>query len=482
MYITLLISSLLFILTVIYILRRERLAFYHPLFLFLLWHFLGYVYVPWHILIGGDWNYLLRLGTHLDNNYFLIKTLVLVNLGFLSVVLGYFSRYGLRYAASIKMPPVIIINRVALVTGFIIIALAVYSIMNYHAIPLIHKKVIAYYEVGESGGAIFTKASGYIVLSVNFLLGVGLTWYYVSINNNRAWRLLAWSLIIGYLIFSMLRGWHRAGWVLLLVGLVSLELIRRDRQWPALKYVACAIPLFIIFNISGADRRAWKIMIEEGRPSQEYIEKGVDRIGGEGIKNDISNYEYNTLQVLHYHQGVPFEFGRTYFNSWLVAALPRVVFKNKDSYMLPLNISKVRDPAFRYTIGSCTGIYIEFYQNFGVPGVIVGGFLFGMALHMLWLIFQNCVSTEVSHKYFVLLYAGIIAYLPQLMRDGLITLFSGYFFVLAPIIVTLLLSRKYVQMLGLKLVCQEYLYQGNRGKHRGRSRGFRVSGEEGGKW
>jgi hypothetical protein len=155
-----------------------------------------------------------------------------------------------------------------------------------------------------------------------------------------------------------------------------------------------------------------------------------------------------------------------------VAALPRVVFKDKDSYMLPLNISKVRDPAFRYTIGSCTGIYIEFYQNFGVPGIIVGGFLFGIALHMLWLIFQNCVSTKISHKSFILLYAGIIAFLPQLMRDGLMTLFSGYFFVLAPIIVTLLLSRKYVQMLGLKLVGEEELYSGDQGMLTRRSRGF----------
>jgi hypothetical protein len=376
------------------------------------------------------------------------------------------------------MPPVIIIQKVALVVGFIFVALAIYSIINYHRIPIIHKHVTEFFERDESGGAIFTVASGYIVLSINFLLGVGLTWYYVSVNNNLAWRLLAWSLIIGYLFFSILRGWNRAGWVLLLFGLVSMELIRQGPRWPPIKYVVCAIPLFIIFNIAGADRRAWNAVLEEGRPSREYIEKGVDRIGGEGIKNDISNYEYNTLQVLHYHRGVPFEFGRTYYNGWLVAALPRVVFKDKDSYMLPLNISKVRDSAFRYTIGSCTGIYIEFYQNFGVPGIIVGGFLFGMALHMLWLIFQKCVSTEISHKYFILLYAGIIAYLPLLMRDGLVSLFSGYFFVLAPILVTLLLSRKYVQMLGLKLVGEQEPYTGNPGnikKAIRRGSGFRKT-------
>jgi hypothetical protein len=437
-----------------------------------LWHFLGYVYVPWQILIGGDWTYLLRLGTHLDNNYYLIKTLILVNIGFVSVVLGYFSRYGLRYAASVKMPPVIIIQKVALAVGFIFLALAIYSIINYHRIPIIHKQVLSSYELNEWGQAIFTGVSGYVVLSINFLLGVGLTWYYVSINNNLAWRILAWSLIIGYLILCVLRGWHRAGWVLLLVGLVSMELIRQGRRWPALKYVVCAIPLFIIFNISGADRDAWDMVLEEGRPSREYIEKGMDRIGGEGIKNDISNYEYNTFQVLHYHQGVPFEFGRTYYNRWIVAALPRVVFKDKDNYRLPLNISKVRDPAFRYTIGSCTGIYIEFYQNFGVPGIIGGGFLFGMALHMLWLIFQNCISTEISHRYFILLYAGIIAFFPQLMRDGLASLIDGYFFVLAPIIVTLLLSKKYVQMLGLKLVGEEGPYSRNQGMLARRSRGF----------
>jgi hypothetical protein len=436
----LLLSTLLFGCLVYYIFLKEWLAFYHPLFLVIVWHFLGYVLIPWSLLLNGDWSYLTRLGVPLNNDYYLVKTIILADIGFIALVLGY--RWGMlrHWFCRRDLPRLYINERLALYVGIVFVMLAVYAIWNYHAIPGIKKGLATtIYARSRFGGSIYAQSSGYVVLSYGFLVGVGLTWYLVSRGRGPGWHCLFWGLSLGYLAFIMLKGWHRAGWVLYLFGLLSLWFILRKRRWPPLKLLVALTPLVIVFNISAIDRQAWFKIIEEGYSVQYFADQAMGRMDRNMAKDDISDYEFNTFQAAIYPDKIPYEWGKPYINAWIVSALPRSIFKDKDRYFLNTNISHYNDVLL--TSGPCTGIYFDFYRNFGIAGIIIGCFLFGTALQGVWYLLVKYAGKGTGYQFISLSYAGFITFFPQLLRDGLESLVSGYFFIFTPILLTLMLGQ-----------------------------------------
>lgn len=437
-------STFIFFLAALFIMRKERLAFYHPLFIFLLWHFLGYVFIPWEIWWKKDWSYLIRLGVPLIDDTYLIKTLLLVNLGFVSLLAGYFVRNKPPCFDRYRLPGFFISWKTCILISMAFMALAAYSMLRYHYIPSFQDgspgASFSPFSKNELGATILTGASGYGYSAYNFLTGVCLLWFFLSYRRGGMARVFAWALIGLYVGLCILKGWHRASWLLALFGLASLRLIQQNRRWPSLAMVLSALPLLLIFNISAVDRQAWMNIIEEEHSLTYYVEQALERITEKKAKSDISNYEYNTFLAMLYPERIPYEWGRVYLNNWIISALPRIIFKNKDQYMLTTNIS-ITDDAY-YTVGPCQGIYLEFYTNFGISGIVLGCFLMGLFLRSFWIFLLKYSSGGMPYEYSFLLYAGILTFFPQLFRDGLITMVAKYFFLLTPILLVLLFSKK----------------------------------------
>jgi hypothetical protein len=416
--------------------------------LVIVWHFVGYISVPWLLLHKGQWSYLATLGVPINNDYYLVKTIILANIGFFSVFLGY--RCGLLtgWVSRRNLPPIYINQWIALWVGIIFVSLAAYAIWNYHAIPGIKKSLVTgLYARNRLGGSVYTQSTGYVVLSYGFLVGVGLLWGLVSRGRGLWWHCLFWGLSLGYLGFIIMKGWHRAGWVLYLVGLLSLWFILQKRRWPSLKLLLALAPLIIVFNIAGIDRQAWFKIVEEGYSVKYYIDLAIERIAQNKDKGDLSDYEFNTFQVAIYPEKIPYEWGKAYVNAWIISAIPRSVFKEKDKYFLTTNISTRNEVLL--TAGPCTGIYFDFYRNFGIPGTIIGCFLFGTILQGIWYLLLKHADKGTGYQFITLGYAGFITFFPQLLRDGLESLASGYFFIFTPILLTLFFSWMQNRALGL---------------------------------
>jgi len=440
--------SLFFGLAVIWLVSRERLALYHPLLIFCLWHVIGYLYFPWKIYLNQEWEYLAMYGVSLNNDLLLVKTLLLVHAGFLAVILGYSSGAGLGWSQHLNLHPIVILPRVALWVGLLTIALAGYAIFRYHSIPGIHHATATFMTKDALGRGIYTGASGYTVLAPDFLIGISLIWYLVSRQQNtRSWQWLFWGLAFLYLFLSITKGWHRSSWVTFLFGLTTLWLLCQHRCWPtfrqSIRLVPVAVVFLLIFNISGTDRSAWHNIIERGTPVQKYADPAMEDLSkfNVGHKRDMSNFEYNVFQVSVYPEVVGYEWGRGYINSWFVAALPRVLFPDKDRYYLPTNMSNSN--LVRLTVGPTTGLYLDLYRNFGIPGLILGCFLFGGALRGLWQMLVRYGGAGRGYHYLMVLFAGFITFLPQLLRDGIGSIVIGYFFIMTPILLTLYLSWRY---------------------------------------
>jgi hypothetical protein len=434
---TLIIASIFFAIAFIYCWRQEQFALYHPLFLLFLWHFLGYILIPWKILIENDYGYWNMVGVPLQTDYYIILTIVLHQLGLTAVIFGYFWRGGAKWANKIKVAPFALQENMGLVVGIPFIILGAYGALTYHGIPGFLER--SAYAMGEAGSGKFTNQTAYISHAFYFLSGVTLVWYLLSRRKGGVWSLLSATLIFAFLAFTMLRGWGRSAWVLTLLGLLTLYLIQERRRWPPRIVIAAAVPLFLIFNISGLDRDAWKKMIQGQEQAEEYIQGAEERVSERFMANDISNFVWNVVEISVYDNNIGHEWGCTYFNAWLVAALPRVIFKEKDTYFIRTNFSQA--PAAQFSWGSCTGLYIDFYNNFGPFGMLLLCFLFGAAIRCIWQLIVIYHDKEYDH--IVIVYAGFMCYYPELLRNGLGSLVSGYFFALSPILLFIYMSRAF---------------------------------------
>jgi hypothetical protein len=437
--------SLVFGLVVIWLFSRERLAIYHPLLLFCLWHVISYLYFPWKIYLHQEWEYLVLYRVPLNNDLVLVKTLLLIHGGFLAVIIGYSFGPKIGWSRRLKLPPIVILPRIALWVGLLTLALAGYAIFRHHSIPGVHHATSTVMTIDALGRGIYTGASGYVVMAPNFLIGVGLIWYLVSRQEqSRSWQCLFWGLAIFYLFLNITKGYSRYTWVTFLLGFSTLWLLIQRRRWPtfsqSIRLLPVAVDFLLIFNISGTDRDAWRDMLERGTPVQKYADPAMQDLSrfNIGHRNDMSNFEYNVFQVSVYPEVIGYEWGWGYFNNWFVAPLPRVLFPDKDKYFLPTNTSNSN--LLRFTVGSVAGLYIDFYRNFGIPGLILGCFLFGTALRVFWQLLIRYAEAGRDYHYCMVFFAGIVTSLPQFLRDGLGSLGYVYFFVMAPILLIIYLS------------------------------------------
>lgn len=439
MVIILIISILIFLLLLFYMVYKEQMAFYHPLCLLLLWHFITYIYYPLFVIIDNDYGVLNSYGLNSSDDYYLIKPLILATLGLSFFYFGWLKTKSLH---KFQFKPVLINSKVSIFIGIIFLALAIYSINNFHYIPIVQNKIINPMTRGEFGGSIFTGGSGYIYTGYYFISGVSLLWYFVSYKRNKLFYCISCVMIFAYVLINVMRGWHRSGWVSIIYGIICLWLVLNKRYWPPKYFLIIAIPLMILFNISGGDRQAIQNILEKGDSIVGHVESANERALNKHFGNDFSTYAFNCFMVYVYPDKVLYEYGRTFFNEWIVAGLPRVIIEDKDKYRMGSNIEK--SIYIKQTVGAINGLYFDLYTNYGMVGIIIGCFSLGYIFNLVWQIFLIYKENGSNYQYIILVYVGIIMGFPFILGSGLSQLFQIYLHILFPICLVLIIS-KYLQ-------------------------------------
>lgn len=143
-------------------------------------------------------------------------------------------------------------------------------------------------------------------------------------------RFRLWSFLplLAYLAGRFYIGWGRWTIVLTLMALGLLYLLRHKRRWIALRFVALAIPVFVLFQQLGENRDYFKSWIT-GEPvktdvllaNQSWIERQDSP--------DFANFDFLTYVV----DAVPEKTGTyTYFADFLqifTEPIPRILWPNK---------------------------------------------------------------------------------------------------------------------------------------------------------
>lgn len=174
----LIISTLVFSLIVIITMAKNKLAFYHPLFLLFIWHFLGYIIFPWDLYLNNKFYMLNWYGVPLQDDTYLVRTLFFINLGFIMVVLGYFLPFGRNIVKHLYTPAIPLDTKISFITTLFFLILVTYALFNPATMVSDAK-----------GGTIYSGTTGYIALSYFFFSGVLLVLYYHKYHEGGDWAL-----------------------------------------------------------------------------------------------------------------------------------------------------------------------------------------------------------------------------------------------------------------------------------------------------
>jgi oligosaccharide repeat unit polymerase len=240
---------------------------------------------------------------------------------------------------------------------------------------LIAKLTNPYYEK-RGGGAQFRYA--FVALQMGTLL---MAWRLFA---SRARRLRQFAPLIAILAFQVfffgLLLSARKYLFFMFFGLLTVWLLARGRaSLPKMRVAVAGLILLAFFSVWGVIR---------GRPLSVVV--GMDaelvpresRHWSEGYLGAVAGpFQVACLVWELYPEHEPFQYGKTFYGAF-VGFIPRAVWPEKPGsigrYITRYLVGPYYKPgeATGYNVG--TTVPGDFYVNFGWPGLIVGGFLFGL--------------------------------------------------------------------------------------------------------
>ena len=299
--------------------------------------------------------------------------------------LGYFSTYGTRIAQRFKDPPAEWNSKVVLGASTIAIAigLAVQAAMVLAAFRGVasgaHMNLDEYRR--DTEGITYLGVVGNLT-TLGILALVILNRRYGS----RPALLINIAALPMQLLLQFFSG-SRSGLGFFLLGLVIAYYLTSQRDIPArrryTKFFGLALLFFLIlFPLVGLYRFAGSGGVSNvAEAAGEALT--VDRIASQVAErfHGVSSLAILAKRVPHEK---PFQFGIPY-GDVLIAWIPRAVWKEKPMTDTGLVFAAEIVPPGVFPPGSSVATTIpgEFYWNFGLPGVLIGMWVFGIAMRIL---------------------------------------------------------------------------------------------------
>jgi hypothetical protein len=380
-----------------------------PMFVYLCFHFVSFVYRPWQIAQGLD--------TWIPINYsFLPKeedyvfALLLANIGLLALGLG--SALGARRARANNhdVHSHIYNPRISLVVGVILLMMGIGSLIVFGNTPFYEG--VNYMESVTQYSTVLT-VPGIVSMFSNLIPGVFAVW--ILVRGPRWWYI---PPLVFYFVSRAYTGWSRFTLLLGMFLIVFSLQQRKGLAWPTRGQFALLILTVVVF-LGGKD---WgKEWLNSGASSgiasiQSWISTQLE---GEG--SDFNTYDM-LVGVTRAVPSILPHTGLLFYASPFISIIPRAIWSDKPSDLLP-SVYINRGIEFRSSAPSLVG---ESYISFGVLGIVIVMGLLG------YLLTYICGRAQYAAHGSVLELVGIV--LPviflQTARDGLysFTYFFLFFF------------------------------------------------------
>jgi len=385
-----------------------RVPIYHPITIFLAYHFFGFVVRPFAVLFA-KWSFIWsRIGFHAAPQDLVIASLV-TNLGLAGCVTGILIALGRRSSILLIRPTTLLVTRSVSFALCAVALLALGAYSTYRGYGTAGLDSLAGFEtvVDAAGGQQLQGISGYTLA-----LAEGLPVLCIVLLLARFPRWIAYGVTALFVVLRLYVGAQRLSFVVVLaVGLFSF-LISRRRRTPTITIMLVLMFGTTLFDFVGHDRFALrKVAAGQAGISELWNSYRSDRGSGDSNAMDVVEYETAAASIHVVRNLSGFSYGTQYLRL-LVWPIPRQIWKSKPVFTSTVNLM---DYGYNFRNLTCS-LYADLFMAFGYPAVFLGMTLLG------WCFVKVYEMGRTTKKPFPYVFFWIfLIYMPTMLRDGGIT-------------------------------------------------------------
>ncbi|HEY9825441.1 MAG TPA: O-antigen polymerase [Stenomitos sp.] len=402
-----------FLFEIFFLFVHRKINLYHPVVIYLIYHFLGYVIRP--ITLGifnvpTIWNYIGFIPNQ-DDLYF---SCFITNIALVALIQGpiiFFNRNFFRRIYP-KYKPI----RIKYKNQYFLIFLFLFTLslisMYFSYFSGGTDKLLTYNRVtDESGGQRLEGTSGYFTGLADFGKPLILLQFIAGGERN------IWTILI-FIAFVLVRFWvgsQRSSFVLLILTIALFILYKQDSLQIKIhlkKILGVAFIgylLILVFDFIGSDRFVFRKLFSGEIDLASALDSYNNSRGADLPFNDFQEFDVSTAYYSKVIKFAGFSYG-SQFLRLLIWPIPRQLWPDKPvvtNIINPLDYGN-----FKYLSLS---LNVDLYSVLGIGSLILGMFIIGCLLNYL---FEKANKTK--NISFYCLYWTFITFTPNLYRDGIV--------------------------------------------------------------
>lgn len=411
-----------------------KVPMYHPLFLLLLYHFLGFVVRPFSIYFNDGSFLWSRIGIFPSAENIYTSGIVAI-LSLSLIICGYLSRTGATTIIQKVKPRTIVVERP---WGFYL-AVIVLTIVGYYATYKSFfgaglDSVLAYsVETDGSGGQRLQGVSGYVTAMAEFIPIVAIILVMASKK-----KLLVFSFIGLFIAVRIYAGAQRLSFIVVVLAIFFLYLIAKGRRYPPLVVIVSGLIFAVIFDVVGNDRYVLRKLMANETTVGEIAASYVENRAGNLLTSDIVEFDAATATISVVNDYDEYSYGSQYLRIF-IWPIPRQIWPGKPVYTSVVNLNDYGD--FRFLT---TSLYADVYMAFGFLSLVPMMFFLGRFMSV---VYGWALSGEHVLKY--MFFWVFIIYFKTIMRDGGVTVFYFWIFSMLAVFVLVMSGRLRIRERGL---------------------------------
>ncbi|MFM2129208.1 MAG: hypothetical protein RL477_754 [Pseudomonadota bacterium] len=408
-------------------------SFFHPIVLYLLFHFLVFVARP---LMVHFFNFttMWRYMEFTPNEFQFLDTLAVSSAGLVifCITAWYAGRVRTEFVAQDLPQWTVPEKRSFLVVLALVGPFAVYSaIFAKGGISLEGEGNIQMTKDLATGIAVYTNTTGYLA-DAHTMMGTLFILFLWRFN----FRLWAYAPFLAFLAYRAFLGWGRWAMIVSVMSLLLIFLYRHHRRWLNPKYLLIIVPVFILFQSLGMNRDLVRNYVEEkgvalaDAPVYQKSSSFID---------DLDNPDFGNFEYLAFVLSVVPERSQTYtyFTQYLqlfTEPIPRMLWPEKP-IGAPITLINLND--FGNFFGMTTSLVGDGWMSLGWIGMLLTLGASGLGLGALhrWF-WHNQTNPRSAMIYFVFLPLTISWY-----RDGGIGIAKVTLWTILPILLWSFFSK-----------------------------------------
>ncbi len=382
---------------------RVGLPILHPITLFVIYYFFGYVTRPFVIYVN-DYSQLWEFIGYIPEARELYFAALCTNAALLAFV---FVPYIIepRWYRECQIPASEIHlkspSRFFLLFCLLILA-GLWAINNSHA-GADSMSVMGYeVDVDSKGGQRLVGTSGYATAAAEFLPA----------------SLIVLVLIYGFQFksfvwiapFVFVRFWIGAGrnaFLLLALGMIAIYLMRIQRRFITIRMAIFGAVSLFVFDVVGSNRLAMRMLMSGDITLPEIFADYFAKRGKDSFTSDFQEFDVSTTIF----SVVPDITGYNWLSQYIrifIWPIPRQIWDDKPVYTSLIDLSQVGN-----YFGLTWSLNADLYSNFGLVSLLLGT----SAIACLLARYTSKVAASTNVFLFVS-YWLVLIYLPLLYRDG----------------------------------------------------------------